>query len=477
MTPNIPLTAWVPDADPTIPGVLTDVENLVPTLRGYASEFQLGTGTLAPGVSLPGGIACGAGLVSFASYTALPVIGAQTDIYVVSASSAVSVKRTTTPYNAASPTAPWRFDSFGDKLLAVQYNNVLQISSTTPTSALQNVVNAPSAATIATNKNFVLLGAYTTGVTTTFDGWICSALDDPTDWTPDIATQCASGRLTATSGPIVRLIAFGDYVIALKARGVYRGTYVGAADNTWSWPLISSEIGLAGHDAICEAEGVLYWLGGDGVYRYAGGAIQRIPSAPWDWLIRYLGNQGYVGQQTSCIWDSVCRVVRWLIQIPGSTDKLCLTYHTDTDRWGKSVMGVQVAYRHTVEFVRMRDKVGVVGVEFAPAYIATNGAIQTQSSESAFASSFTTGDIGDDDQAFALTRARARFLTAPTSSTATHYHRMNLGDALTTGATVSRNDGKYDISHAARWHRLKFSQTGNHEVTGYSVETPTAGRR
>ena len=30
------IIGWIPDADDTSPGVLTDVTNMVPTLRGYA---------------------------------------------------------------------------------------------------------------------------------------------------------------------------------------------------------------------------------------------------------------------------------------------------------------------------------------------------------------------------------------------------------------------------------------------------------
>ena len=114
------------------------------------------------------------------------------------------------------------------------------------------------------------------------DGWWCSALEDYTDWTPDVATQCTQGRLLQTPGGIIRLIAFGNYIIAFKNNSMLRGTYIGAP-LVWRWDVISTSVGLVGHDAVCDAEGVLYWLAEDGFSRFAGGAPQKIASAPWRW--------------------------------------------------------------------------------------------------------------------------------------------------------------------------------------------------
>ena len=479
MTPNIPLLGWSPDSDPTQPGVLVDVENLLPTVRGYAPEFALGASTWASS-SLPSGDVCGAALVSFSTNSPLPIVANSSDIYAVSSGLFNAITRASPAYSGVSPVSPWRFASFGDKLLAAHTANTLQISTTNPLSALRDAVGGPKAATIAVQRGFVVLGAYQTGASPVFDGWICSALEDPEDWTPDIATQCATGQLTATPGVIIRMISFRDYVVAFKQRGVYRGTYVGAADNTWSWPVVSTEVGLWAPDGVCEAEGVLYWVGGDGFYRWAGGAIERIRSAPFEWLVASVG--GLAGlARVQATWDNVRRVVRFLVPYVSTNDvRLCLAYHPDTDRWGKSVLDVQWMLGATQDTLPIIN--GSTGYlrYMTTAYIRMNRAFASHSggpTQSSMASTFTTGDIGDDDQAFALTRARARFLQAPTTSTAQHFYRMNSDDALTTGETVSRTDGKYDISQSARWHRLKFSQTGRYEVTGFSVDTPKAGKR
>lgn len=473
MTPNIPIIAWSPDADPTQPGVLADVENMVPTRRGYAPEFALASPYST--TTLPAEC-CGANLVEFANGTGALMVATASNIYNGAGGGLVNVSRTSGAYSSASPDSPWQFAAWQNAVLGVHPANDMQVSTNIATTVLSNVSGAPRAATMAVNRGFVIVADLTQPAIEA-DGWACSALEDYTDWTPDIATQSAAGRLTATPGRILRLISFRDYVIAFKERGVYRGTYVGGADNTWAWPAVSTEIGLLNRDAVCEAEGVLYWVGLDGFFRWAGGSIERMASAPWGWL-RTLLSASLTALSAIAVFDPVRRVVRWVITtLSGSTDRTVLTYHVDTDRWGRATLPVQWAFQYQSAQAASLENTSLLWFRRVPGYVRSTDRVLVAHHSSPGPSSFTTGDIGDDDQAFALTRARARFLSAPTLSEVEHAYRMNLGDALTTGETVSRTDGKYDISHSARWHRLKFSQTGRYEVTGFSVDTPKAGKR
>lgn len=479
ITPNIPVIAWAPDADPTTPGVLVDVENMVPTQRGYVADSSLSASSnYALNLSAKPTSAQTIGIIPYVSYgTTLSgfVGGAWQDL-----------SRSGTAYAAASVNNPWRFAGFTDAsgnrfALAVQYENILQAKDANTTAAFADVSGSPKADTMATQRGFVLLGAYTTGGVYYPDGWICSALEDHTDWTPDIASQSASGRLTATSGEIIRLISFQDYVIAFKRESIYRGTYVGPADNTWSWPVVSRSVGLVSHDAICEVDGVLYWMSHDGFYRWAGGVVERIRSAPWKTLIGLtpFGTGFDVG--TQAVYDPSQRVIRWVFNVAFSgAGRLVLTYHPETDRWGKAVAPTIIrTFTLPNISIRRQPENDTIFYREAPAFLVqTGGAYVLLIAGAAPAtSSFTTGDIGDDDQALALTKTRVRFLSAPSSSYVEHAYRMDLGDPLQQGEVAQRVDGKYDISHAARWHRLKFTQTGRYEVSGLSVEMPRSGRR
>jgi hypothetical protein len=478
VTPNIPIAAWAPDGDPTIPGVMMEVENLRPTLRGYAPEFSM---------SSSGDYAVTLGAEPLTTDVIRDQIGnvrtvfcTTTTIQYIEPATTSVVDRTRSGggYAAASAASPWRFASFGNATLACHPANPLQGTAQIGTTAFSNVSGAPQATTIACNRNFVVIANFGGGGSTDAAGWRCSALEDYTDWTVDIATQAAGGTLTATPGPIVRLIAWRDYILAFKGNSFYRGQYVGAAANTWSWPVISTNVGLIAHDAICEADGVLYWIAQDGVYRWAGGAAERIRSAPWGWMNRLAVFPGTALYYARAVWDPVNRLVRFVIKFPGDITSYVVSYHPDTDRWGYSTVA---AYQPIWIVGRTAPSPeapsGDTSWPLQIGWVASADLTVKKQGGTPGESSFTTGDIGDDDEAFTLEQARVRYLSTPTTSTATHSTRDTLDAALTVRSTNSRLDGKYDLSHAARWHRVKFTQTGRYEATGFRVGMPKSGRR
>lgn len=468
MSPNIPLTAWAPDADPTIPGVAADVENMLPTKRGYAAEA--GLGTLGATRTLPS--AClGAGYLRFSNYSPHPFFGTSTGLY--SAFGSV-VDITGGTITAVSELNAWRFASIADIALAVSKDNVLK-STNNPSTDFADVSGAPSGDTIAVQEQFVMIGATNSGGWVYPDGWWCSARGDETDWTPDVATQCAQGRLNQTPGRIVRLIPFQKYIVAFKNSSMLRGTYVGAPV-VWRWDVINTSIGLTGHEAVCEAEGALYWLGYDGFYRFAGGAVERIQSAPMDWF-RRSGTTLFNSYQVQAQWDSVRRCVRWYYALAGETALTrCIAYHVDTDRWGKSEVEIEwVCYGYAESVI---DATGSVqAVVDAPTVVrGTTHAIETFAGDM-LDSSITTGDIGDDQQVFTLTQVRTRYYTQPTTVSATNYYRQTLDASLTTDEQTTRSDGKFDFSRSARWHRIKLEHTGAVEMGGFGVQMQKAGKR
>lgn len=479
MTPNVPLLAWVPDSDPTVPGVIIDVEQLLPTARGYAPERALSASSWDYG-AVPAAI-CGAALLHFSEANSTIFAGTTTDLYNFAASAVNDVSSGT--YAAGvGPSTPWRFASFGNVALAAHGSNVLQAKSAPDTAtAFVAVSGGPKAATICVQSNFVMLGETTESSWSYGDGYWCSALGDHTNWTPDPATQCEQGRLTQTPGPIVRMIAFGADVIAFKRTSMLRGRYIGDVSGgaIWDWKVVSRSIGIVAHDAVCEADGVLYWLSDSGFYQFNGGNAQRINDAPFDWMVRSMTDQWvYLIPYVQAQWDRVRRLVRWYYPLVSGFSSLDggVALHPDTGRWGRFSVAATWAlntfsdsvYRPTNPDAKLEYEV--------PAVFTTSNRVRILAG-SPVASTITTGDVGDDDIATAMTRVRARFVSAPTISTLTHYYRSVLSDSLTTGVTQSRTDGRYDISHGARWHRFKLSQTGNYELLGFSVEPASRAKR
>ena len=92
-------------------------------------------------------------------------------------------------------------------------------------------------------------------------------------------------------------------------------------------------------------------------------------------------------------------------------------------------------------------------------------------------SGLTTGDMGDEWRSSLLSRARLRFTRAPTAATATGFTRDSSGGTLVTRSTNAMSGGKFDLLQDDKWHRLAFTFTGDHEVTGLDVQsTPTGAR-
>jgi hypothetical protein len=455
---------------------MADVDNLFPTSRGYAPDFGLGTSGYSD-VTLPAR-PYGVQLVKFATLTPLLMVGTASDLYSYFGITRFDLTRSTPAYTATSLGRPWRFASFGDAAFAVSLDNILQRTAAPTATDFADVSGGPKAATIATNFNFMLAGGCAFGSDEAGgDAWACSALEDPTSWTADVATQAARGNLTATPGSILRMIAHGPYVIAFKRGSMYRGQYTQNPAQPWSWPVVSESVGIVGHDAIAAADGVLYWLSDTGFYRSRGGTPERIGSAPWDWLMRTV-NTPYL-PFTQAQWDPMRRLIRWYMWTGTSGFDTCVAYHPDTNRWGKSTVSVEWAASNNVEYMPVigRTDGTVAQVYDAPIVIEPTTYTLKSWTDTAGASSFTTGDIGDDDNATTMMRVRLRNLIAPDSSIVRHYYRNVLSDALTEGQVATISDGKYDISHAKRWHRFKFEQAGMYEAMAFSIEPRPSGKR
>jgi hypothetical protein len=475
MSPNVPLITWAPDADTTTPGVIPEVYNALPTARGYAPEMGLENSTV--NVASLSSRCMGARMVRLGTNTPMLVLANATSLY-SSFGTQYDLTRTSA-YTAATSAAAWRFDSFGEVLLAVQASNILQ-QTPTPGSGTKfvDVTGAPAGNTLCVQSGFVMVGGTTTGGWNYSDGWWCSGLQRFDLWTPDIATQAAQGRLTQTPGAITRMISFKDNILAFKAGSILRGTYIGTPQ-IWGWSVVSTDIGMLGHDAVTQAEGILYFLGKDGFYRFNGGTPERINSAPWNYFRNSAGTiLKHIYAQA--VWDPVRRVVRWYYPGRAELNYLlteCISYHVDSDRWGFSTVSADWAATAPREYVSVPPSADSQYVDEAAIVIdSTTHAVKTYTAAPGF-SSLSTGDFGDDDAVSMVRRARARWLKAPTVSTAAHYHRMNLSDALVLGTEEPLLDGKYDFSHSARWHRVMFNSSGMYEMNGFSVDVSPAGKR
>lgn len=478
----VPIVGFAPDADPTQSGIFTDCTSLIPGESGFRGAPSGQATTAAPLAAT----CIGAVVATKLDGSRRVFAGSATKLYELSGTAWTDRTRTVGGNYGGGPDTRWAFCQFGDTTIAANLADAMQSSSI---GSFSDITTAPKAKTVVSASNNFVIAFNTSDATygVSPDRWWCCAQGDQTNWTPSVSTGATTGRLVATEGQIQAALPLGNNVIAYKSRGVYLGTFVGAPV-VWQWDLVpGGEAGSVGQESLCDIGGAHFIVGTDNFWLFDG--TRPIPVG--DGVVRqwfYNNSSAQYRYRTKCVYDKQNKLVR--IHYPsltggGAVDS-CLVLHVGTQpfRWGRDDRTVEsplfyLASGTTVDglnaYAATIDALPNVPVDSqfwqsggqAAAYFDTAHQLRTLNGACG-ASSFTTGDFGDDDAVTMITRFRVRFTQAPSSATATGSYKMNEGDNLQAGATSSINDGKFDLRQSGRFHRVRVDMTGDHKETAYS---------
>ena len=473
---KVQLKGYAPDLPATTEGVLVTCTNLVPSLKGMKG---------APSEQSPSGIsgalasACqGAASLRKLDESVRTFAGTGTKLYEIASGAWTDRTRASGGDYALGSDIRWRFAQFGNVSLAVAKSDTLQGSTT---GAFADVSGAPKAGGVEVVGQFVFL--WDTNEATFGDSsnrWWCSAKGDHTDWTPSITTECATGTITSTAGKIRAIKRFGPHVVIYKLRSIHLGIYAGQP-SIWNFDReVSSQVGALSAEAIVDVgtpeEPRHIFMGFDDFYEFNGG--RPVPLGQ-GWLKETVFNElnkTYM-ERALALLDRVNSLVYFFYPSGASNnpDK-CVVYNYKTKRWGRADRSVEYAF----EYISVGLSYDDLGSSYStyddlpsvsydstiwtsgyplPAVFDTSHNLKTLDGNST-TSGFVLGDVGDDERFSTIQRVRPRFFTAPSSASLINYYRNNLGDSLTTGATTSLSNGKFDLMRSARWHRLEFSFTG-----------------
>ena len=456
----IKLSGFAPDLDPTTPGILQSVTNMLPTTRGLIGA-PTPVSTLCVFDSASRGCATidtlANGTKTFLCY----------GIYLYELSGAdLNLVR----YGGMSGTGRIGFTSFGNALLVCNGSDGSEISSSAG-DYFQLISGAPKARIVESVGLFVLAFGTTYGGDTSPDGWHSCALGDYTDWTPNITTQAANGRFLDSAGAVTAARRINDGIIAYKKRSMYYGQYVGG-DIIWQWSQVATNIGCVGQDAVVNAGGMHYFVGADDLYSYDGSQPRSIGQAIKRWFFAD-ADPDHLHRVVAVHDRNDDHVYFWYSSntvAGGAYDgwyDTAIVYNMLTGTWGR-VTGL---YQDIMTHQSGTDTLSVVAAD-SPYY-----RVKTLSGACG-AASLQTFDIGDDDQYSRLSKVRLRFIDNPTSATVTHSHKISLGDAYTTGATDTMADNKVNFGQSSRWHKLKIDTVGNVEISGLTIsESVTNGNK
>jgi hypothetical protein len=479
-----PIIGFSPDAEQTTPGLLADCTNLIPTLTGMKGGPSAVTPASTPALADP---CTGAAVVSLLNNTRRIIAGTRFAIYELLAGSWSDVSRGSA-YTGGSESR-WSIAQFGDATIMANRADAMQRSSS---GAFADIATAPKAEVVFSVSSFVMALNVNDGADKP-DGWHCCAAFDDTDWTPSVTTQSASGRLVATSGPITAGARLGEYAVAYKNRSIYLGQYVGAPV-VWDWLQVpGGNAGCVGKDALCDVNGVHFFVGEDNFWLFDGTRPQPIG----DGAVRFwfLENSNPIYRyKTIASFDRQNNVV-WVYYASVGSDTVdsALVYHVLVKKWGRANMPIQAALEYispgaTIDGLTSYSATidGLPDVGFDSQYWIAGGRAhsvfdssnQLQSMTGASSSSMMeTGDAGDDDAVIMMTQVRVRYAKKPTSATVLTLNKMNSGEDYASGPSGAMNDGKFDALKSARWHKARITFTGPVTATHIDAKYQPVGER
>lgn len=475
------LAGFAPDADPTLPGVLVNVTNVIPFDFGVQGAP---VGTTPSGVPALAAACIGGSVITKLDDTRRIFAGTTTKLYELSGGSWTDVS--TGSYTGGADTR-WSFAQFGNATIASNLADTIQRSNST--GAFTSIATAPKAKIVFTVGAFVMaLNTIDGTYGTSQDRWWCSAASDDTSWTPSVSTLATTGRLVSSPGQLVSGGRLGEYAIAYKERAIYVGQYVGAPA-VWDWLQVpGGEAGCVGQEAWCAIGTAHFIVGTDRFWRFDGSRPVPIGDGVINQWFNVNVNPSY-RYRTKCFFDAQNGNV-WVFYCHGAsaTNDKALVYHVKTDQWGLVNVNIEAAMHYTSAGVTIDGLTvysatidALPNIPFDSQFWQSGGkALSTFNTShqlqlmtgASVSSSIETGDGGDDDVVSLLSKIRLRFVNGeqPTTATVQTQRKMESGGAFMNASTSSMSDGKFNVLDSARWHKAVFSFTGPYRLTGIGAE-------
>lgn len=484
------LKGFAPDLPPMTEGVITDCENIVPTEKGYKAAEKLVPAIENNKVSDEKVI--GAALVTRLDNVSRLIVGAGGKLIELRGDSWVDQTRDSGDYSSGAENR-WRFVQFGNDTLAANQLDVIQYSRD---NKFEDIPGAPKARIIEAVSGFVMAFGIVDEVEGDMtDMWWCSALYNHLDWTPDVATNSANGRLIDSPGEIRAAKKLGNSIVAYKEKSMYLGHFVGPPV-IWQWQQIPGEIGAVSHESVVSIDTAHLFISSDDFWYFDGSRPVSIGAPVHRWFFENRSPE--FAHHTTGYYDRINGLVYWYFVNKNSdsgTLNDCLVYNVITRTWGRILRSINAVVEFKSSGVTY-DQLGdlystfddFTGISYkSPRWFyrgSVTAVIDNQNrlmlaDGGGMDSKITTGIIGDDAYYTTLKRVRPRFSVNPRTGLMATSHSsgsgLNMQDSGNAPAVL--HDGKFDTLRSARWHKMMFSFTGNMEISALDVDLIRNGYR
>ena len=241
----------------------------------------------------------------------------------------------------ATPLFPWRFEQFGDVVLATNPVNGLVSQTIGSIADFAAVSGPPAAAFIATiEPGFVMLGYTSNGSVNYPNRLHWSGINDHTSW-PTVGTSSAAAVQSDTQdlpngGAITGILAAvgGVSGCVLTERSVYRVEYIGAPA-VFAFREVARGIGNVCVNAAISVNGLAYFISEDGFQRFDGATVQpfgqgKVSATFWSEVDREQLHRVNVAH------DPLRKILVWAYPTSAATDghpNKWLIYSYATDKW------------------------------------------------------------------------------------------------------------------------------------------------
>lgn len=479
---NVKLIGFAPDLDISLPGVILDGSNFIPTRNGISAAKTL----------------VGAGIDALASDCRGIVAARKLDDSrrVIAGTQTTLEEAAGTSWNDVSKGGGytggvenrWRFTQFGNETIATNKVDPVQVSESGNFDDLGG--SPPKASIVETCQGFVMLFDYEDGGNNYPDGWWCSALRNSASWSPSIATQAANGRLLDTPGPIRAGKRLGNIMTAYKERSLYLGFNDGPPV-IWRWELVPGDVGCVSQEAIQEVlinnAPMHIFAGFDGFYIFDGTRPRFIGNPLKKWFNSNVSAQYRYRIQS--LHDPLTQNVYFYLVDAAGTRNFGVAYNYLSDRWGYlgSIPAVEAAIQYLspgITYDGLGDYYDTyddlpTDIPFdspfwtsgapVPAVFTDDHMLRAYTGTPGNAT-ITCGYTGNDGMYQTLTRVRPRFNAQPDSGSLTVYHTPDLGDDNPDSmAATALSASKHDIMVSSKWFAPSFTYSGDFEMTGYSL--------
>lgn len=502
---TINFLGFTPDIDPTTPGAMPVVINLVPTLKGMKSAPS--------GAEVSSALPATCAGIKVLQKTSgerrtIAAVASGSNAKILELQTAGSWATVSATVASDASYARWAFSQLGDTSLASNYIEAIHYATATTFAAIQG---APKAKFLVGVQNFtVALNTADATASATFgtspDRWWCHAFQDPTSWTPSITTQAASGRLIGNGGPITAGAPFGGGLVVFKQREMFFGQHVGPP-SIFDFQRIPGDQGCVGMEAVADIGGPLFFVGDDNLWIYDGSRPRPVGS---DVVTRWFlnGSNPSLRKNTIVRHDQSNGLV-WVFFVSSSGSGLdsALVYNIAANKWGFSKINIPGATNTQLtaacNFVTNGVTWNTINTiastwDSLPPIAWDSEAWQAQGNVLAFVSGssqvlhslngpavaqqFQTHFFGDENSGVSIAgRIHFRFAIEPPANdgVCTVVSSPTIGAREYTSYISSSpmTKGYFDIRNVGKYHQAGINFSGSMEVIGVSLPLKPAGKR